>query len=118
MNNVNGRFSVDSAPFGSPGIFLSPYLPSPPDSRKSGMGSLHVNTTGIGGAGGNKSSSTPTNFAKDFGKTDLSSSSFDANNGKSLFLFKNIFPTVHRKRNRQTHVYTARMYTCIHTYTK
>ena len=67
----NGRsFNFD---VGSPGIFLSPYLPSPPDSRKAGFQCAN-------GERGQKNA-TPTNFAKDFGKTDLSSSSFDATNG-------------------------------------
>ncbi len=65
------RLNVEIAPFGSPGIFLSPYLPSPPDSRKAGMGAVGQKST------------TPTNFAKDFGKGDLGSSSFDATNGES-----------------------------------
>ena len=68
-SSKNPNLSVDIAPFGSPGIFLSPYLPSPPDSRK---------------VSGGQKSTTPTNFAKDFGKTDLTSSSFDANNGMFL----------------------------------
>ena len=73
------------APFGSPGIFLSPYLPSPPDSRKGGLSALNSSNLSIGGGIHGITSAkngTPTNFARDFGKTDLSSSSFDASNGK------------------------------------
>eukprot|EP00551_Chaetoceros_affinis_P009485 CAMPEP_0203670306 /NCGR_PEP_ID=MMETSP0090-20130426/6417_1 /ASSEMBLY_ACC=CAM_ASM_001088 /TAXON_ID=426623 /ORGANISM="Chaetoceros affinis, Strain CCMP159" /LENGTH=1184 /DNA_ID=CAMNT_0050535135 /DNA_START=580 /DNA_END=4134 /DNA_ORIENTATION=+ len=69
-----GRLSVETAPFSSPGIFLSPYLPSPPDSRKAGGGG------GGGGTTAGQKNTTPTNFAKDFGKGDLGTSSFDATN--------------------------------------
>ena len=91
------HMSMDIAPFGSPGIFLSPYLPSPPDSRKCGVSTFNnssisissgmhgIMSSGSGGAGHIKNG-TPTNFARDFGKTDLSSSSFDASNGKFNFI--------------------------------
>ena len=64
----NGKLLQMDIPFGSPGIFLSPYVPSPPDSRK--------------GNADRAKSCTPTNFARDFGKGDLCSSSFDGNNGR------------------------------------
>lgn len=57
------------------GVLLSPYLPSPPATKGE--------TGKTNGAQKEKDRSggiTPTNFAADFGKTDLSSSSFDANN--------------------------------------
>mmetsp|Transcript_20319 Transcript_20319/g.25025 ORF Transcript_20319/g.25025 Transcript_20319/m.25025 type:complete len:1028 (-) Transcript_20319:317-3400(-) len=69
--NKNRQFDFDLSQFGSPGIFLSPCLPSPPDSRQKGMG-MDRN--------GEKAGATPTNFANDFCKADLSSISFDPTN--------------------------------------
>lgn len=88
--------NMDIAPFGSPGIFLSPYLPSPPDSKRTNDINIQGNNTNVNNSNTNDTNTgrpasvvntnnnkqgTPTNFARDFGRTDLSSSSFDANNG-------------------------------------
>lgn len=106
-------FNVD---FGSPGIFLSPYLPSPPDSRK--VGFAGGNTAGGGNGGGTGVSgndrghrnASPTNFAKDFGKTDLSSSSFDATNG--MYRHSCIFFTCHFEFEQ--HFLTSFVFLCKH----
>lgn len=66
--------AFDDAKLADASVLLSPYLPSPPatkgDNNKAAVQKEKDRSGGI----------TPTNFATDFGKTDLSSSSFDANN--------------------------------------
>jgi hypothetical protein len=81
-NNRNQQQNVDFPSFGSPGIFLSPYLPSPPDSRRGGSSTGTGNAIHSSNNNNSKNGGTPTNFARDFGKTDfINSEAFDANNG-------------------------------------
>mmetsp|Transcript_14246 Transcript_14246/g.26729 ORF Transcript_14246/g.26729 Transcript_14246/m.26729 type:complete len:335 (-) Transcript_14246:1267-2271(-) len=79
-NAFNNHNSSSGTPnFGSPSIFLSPYLPSPPDTldKKSGShaGGNDKGKKDVGGI-------TPTNFATDFAKSDFHDDSL--NNGNVL----------------------------------
>ncbi len=73
-NNKNQQQYVDFPSFGSPGIFLSPYLPSPPDSRRGGTSTGNGSSINTGNNNNSKNRGTPTNFARDFGKTDFMNS--------------------------------------------
>jgi hypothetical protein len=84
--------SSDMPNFGSPSIFLSPYLPSPPDTldKKNGGSSFGYSSGTMGGShavGGNEKGKKdagiiPTNFATDFGKSDFHDDAL--NNGKLM----------------------------------
>lgn len=73
-NNKSQQQNVDFPSFGSPGIFLSPYLPSPPDSRRGGASTGNGSSIHTGNNNNSKNGGTPTNFARDFGKTDFMNS--------------------------------------------